>query len=254
MDVFSKWVKDMEMNQYVEFIDKLKFICKQNDIRLRYKKLADDYKLYYFTLNETKDQKTICFSSGIHGDEIAGPWSILKFLENIPKIRTGMRVLILPLANPYGFEKLSRHNYNKEDINRRFCEENLTGEAKAIYDVIKSHDVSFLHTIHEWAGTDGFYMYSSDKKREKILAELPKIASKYFKVFTNVNINKEKVENGIIWHPKKGYTDVQSKCTLENKMWIDDIPYIATETPSKANLDKRISFTVKAMNYIIENL
>lgn len=251
---FSRWVEEMETNQYVEFISKLKFLCRQNDIQLRHKKLVDGYKLYYLVLNEDTDQKTICFSAGIHGDEIAGPWSVLKFLENIPKIRTGLRVLILPLANPYGFEMLSRHNAGKQDINRRYCDEKLSGEAKAIYDVITAHDVSFLHTLHEWAAADGFYMYSSNKKQEKILSALPKMAEKHFKVLTDTTINGEKVNKGIIWHPKDGYTDMRSKCTLENKAWSDGISYITTETPSKADLGKRINLTIKIMNYILENI
>jgi len=120
--------------------------------------------------------------------------------------------------------------------------------------VTKKFKPNYFVSLHEWAGKDGFYMYASDVINKEKIAEIPKIAGEKFKVFSGQKINGEDCDNGIIWHPNEGYKDDRSRCTLENRMYNEGSHYICTETPSKANLDRRIDVQLGIMRFTLDKL
>lgn len=241
------------MERYEEYIKLLKEICKERSFPLNYKKLPNGFRFYYITIAPKKIQKTILFSAGIHGNEIAGPYAVLKFLSTFKQSKH--RLIILPIVNPYGFNRDIRYNAEKQDINRRFCSK-LDGEAKTAYSVIKKFNPDLFVSLHEWSGRNGYYMYASDISKEKEISLIPKFASENeFKIFDHIRINSECVKNGIIWHPENGYLakDERNSCTLENQMYKDGIHYLCTETPSRAKLSKRVDTQTKIISYIVED-
>ena len=77
---------------------------------LRYKRKT--YKFLRITSRFiTPTDKIILISAGIHGEEIAGPITLLKYLNIIiDQVHgNGLRVIIYPIINPLGFEKGTRH-------------------------------------------------------------------------------------------------------------------------------------------------
>lgn len=60
----------------------------------------------------SKKNKIIMIAAGIHGDEKAGPLTILKYGNKIINHahRRGVKIIIYPLINPSGFEKNTRYN------------------------------------------------------------------------------------------------------------------------------------------------
>ena len=247
---------DTEFTRYKEYMNILSEVCKEKFLPLNHKKINDGYKFNYVTLNMNREyKKTVAFSAGIHGDEFAGPYSILKFLMDYTEIDPTIRVVLFPIVNPYGFDRAQRHNAFRQDINRRFCDKLLAGEAKAVTEVIKKVKLDYFVSLHEWSGKDGFYMYASNVIDRERIEEIPKIASdKNFKVFTNTKINGEECNNGVIWHPTEGYKDERSRCTLENKVYDDGIHYLCTETPSKAGLERRIAVQLGIIHFVINKL
>jgi predicted deacylase len=235
---------------YHEYIDSILKICKNKSFKVNYKILGS-FRFYYITLNEDKYDKTIVFSSGIHGDEIAGPHAVKKFLLEHDELKH--RVILFPVANPYGFDKCIRFNALNQDINRNFCDPHLTGEAKVIYNVLKRVKPDLFVSLHEWPAKDGYYMWCSEKEKKEKLQQIPEIASKYFKVYDSKKINEEEAKKGIIWHPEKDYEIRSSKCTLENKMYNSGVHYMCIETPNKGDLDKRVNCKFDIMNYILKN-
>jgi murein peptide amidase A len=243
------------LTRYKEYTSILTEVCKEKFLPLNYKKLNDGYRFYYVTINSNREcEKTIVFSSGIHGDEVAGPYAILKFLLEYKEVDPVFRIVFCPIVNPYGFNQGIRQNAFRQDVNRRFCDKLLAGEAKAVYDVIKKTKPDYFVSLHEWTGKDKFYMYASDIINKEKIEEIPKIATDHdFKLFNN-KIWGEECKDGLIWHPQDGYKDERSRCTLENKVYNDGIHYICTETPSEATLDKRIAVQLGIIRFVIDKL
>jgi hypothetical protein len=83
--------------------------------------------------NSTFENKKIkiVINSGLHGYEQGAVWSLLQFLQllcNTDKatdsiikfIRHNVELVVIPIANPYGFSNNQRQNKNGVDINRNF--------------------------------------------------------------------------------------------------------------------------------------
>ncbi len=224
---------------------------------------ADKWEVEKINLNTEYDlltlkknpgaRKSVSFSAGIHGDEPAGPEAVIKFVKEF-EVPDDIFVMIFPVVNPYGFNRHARTNALRQDINRRFCDKLLAGEAKIVYDLLIANPVSLFCSLHEWSGSNGFYMYASDKIQEQQIVEIPKLASRWFEVFDNRKINNEDVVGGVIWHPEDGYSDNRSKCTLENRVFSDGTDYLCIETPGRAVIEDRVECQFNVMKYIIDHL
>src|SRR3989344_998774 len=124
--------------EYLKLMDEIKRISKTKGFKIE--KIMNvgkkkEYPLYKITIsNPGKPKKTICFSAGIHGDEIAGPLAVKKFIQDVNKKEyKGIKIIIFPVDNPYGFEKNKRRNYQNKDMNRHFLGKRLKGDDKKLY-------------------------------------------------------------------------------------------------------------------------
>lgn len=225
---------------YNEFIKSLKDVCIKRKLKLKNIGSIQDYPIYQIIINNFSPINTICFSAGIHGDEIAGPLSILKFLKeyNLNKIK-GNRLIIFPVANPFGFDKQKRRNCLNKDLNRHFCDRNLNNENKILYNSIKNKNINFFHALHEDVDETKFYLYAFERKQEKIYREILKLAKLY------VPINTAYGSNGLIINQKDG--------SFEDRLFRDGIPFsMCTEIPGKYSLKKKINLNIKLMNLVID--
>jgi len=70
---------------------------------------------YFWKISSAKigpKDKIILIRAGIHGDEIAGPLTILTYADRIIDLvhRSGLKLILYPLGNPSGFEAGTRYN------------------------------------------------------------------------------------------------------------------------------------------------
>ncbi len=101
----------------------------------------------------------IYLSSGVHGDEPAGPLAIERLLID-DLLPSNCDLTIIPLINPTGFEIKTRENKLGHDLNRdfRFPKNPETRSLKDFLDKQAPYDLSI--SLHEdWEST-GFYLYS----------------------------------------------------------------------------------------------
>lgn len=229
---FNRFIKS---RQFKDFSSKLERFSKPFDT----KDLGEG--IYKITINPEAD-RTICIVGGIHGDEPAGSCAILKFLEQRVYVPKNKKVVFIPVANPTGFELGTRENENKVDINRGFFENEMIPECKSIWDGIKNEKIDLLHTLHETP--DDFYLYYTS--HEELAKDIRDAARKYFNIMDG-EVEGDKVYEGLVPLPHV------VKETLEDKVFQYSCPYIATETPVKESLVKRVDFNLKmirmAINY-----
>ena len=99
-DLYSKLINSLQGRRDV-WIEKHK---------VHYKKGKYDV-LKIKSRNIGKKDKVVLITAGIHGDEIAGPLTLFKYInEIITRAHTqGLKIIIYPLTNPSGFDK-TRYN------------------------------------------------------------------------------------------------------------------------------------------------
>jgi len=238
----------MKKDIALEFLKEIKNICKNNKYTLKLLSKvgkSKEYPLFAIEINP-KAKKSICFSAGIHGNEIAGQLSILEFLKifNAKKLKK-IKIIIFPLINPYGYTNNIRRNSKDLDLNRHFCVSRPKNENKILIDYIKKQNIVFFHALHEDLDKKQFYIYLFETHKELIYNQILKLAKKHIPLDLDNKIYKDKSDHGLIINEHDG--------SFEDYMFLHNTPFsMCTETPGKQKLEKRIKLNIEIMNLIIK--
>ncbi|MGZ0707645.1 DUF2817 domain-containing protein [Coraliomargarita sp. W4R53] len=185
--------------------------------------------------------KTVYISSGMHGDEPAGPLALLKLLEEQLLPLEEFNWAVCPLLNPVGLSLHQRENEQGIDLNRDYY--------KRTSDEVRSHtkwvdaqahfDLALF--LHEDSDPQGFYMHECQicKDRSQVHAILHEV-SKLCPIEMEKTIDGMQASEGIV-HPW-----IESK--FKNR-WMEsfylrahsaDLGFIF-ETPSSIDLTTRVN-------------
>lgn len=233
------------MTYYYDYLDKLKTVCKKKKILLRKIGSINLLPIYKIVLNPS-GEKAVVFSAGMHGDEIAGPWSIIDFLnkynfKNYPNIK----IIIFPVASPTAFNARKRYNYLNKELNGLFCNKKLTHENRILFNELKNEKVFFFHALHGDIDEYSFYLYSFENQEEKIYRELIELAKKHFPINKSKKIYGDPAINGLIINRQDG--------SFEDRMFQEGTPYsMCTESPEKQPLNETVALNVDIMNKVID--
>lgn len=206
---------------------------------------SDGESVFKLVLNPNA-KKTICFIAGLHGNEKGGPYGVLEFIKNKTHVPKSKKVVIIPLANPYGFKRNQRFCADGFDMNRHFMDDELIGDCKILWEGIKHENIALLHTLHEDPRIKSWYCYHIEHKQ--IAEDLRELARKYFPIFGKSECWGDKTYEGLIPDPES------AKNTIEDKLYLEyAIPYITTETPGLASMKKRANYNKDAMKITISS-
>jgi len=212
--------------------------------------------------------KNVFLSAGIHGDEPAGVYALLSFLENhFEKYEDRLNFFAIPCLNPFGFELDTRENLRNIDLNRNFYSEASEQETIIAKNMLKEHARAYIFSLdmHE-DPTDKpafgfelkdnvreFYMYEISPSKEssighRIIAELEKQSvpvAKQEKIYHHFN------DNGLVWSqsPENRWDDHSGELFAYLQRYTD---YSFTiETPTFWNVEKRIEAQIKTLEIIL---
>ena len=143
-------------------------------------------------------QQRIYISTGIHGDEPAGPLAALKlFQENLWPQNVG--IWLIPCLNPAGYVRNCRENEEGVDLNRdyRALKSALVRAHIAWLEQQPRFDVSLL--LHEDWESNGFYLYELNPAlrpsfAETIIAKVQEVCP----IDTSPEIEGRPAQHGII--------------------------------------------------------
>ncbi len=124
---------------------------------------VENRPIMYYVLGQGPE--VIFIMAAIHGDEPAGAPLVLKLAyylqKNQYRLLRGRTVVLMPIANPDGLVKNSRHNANDVDLNRNFESSNRINnkefglialsepEAHIINQLIKQYAPDRIVSIHQ---------------------------------------------------------------------------------------------------------
>lgn len=100
--------------------------------------------------------------AAIHGDEPAGAYALVQFLqilEQHPSFASGYCLFVYPLCNPTGFEDDTRNSRRGRDLNREFWKDSAEPEVRLLQAELaahKFHGIISLHADDTSHGTYGF--------------------------------------------------------------------------------------------------
>lgn len=198
--------------------------------------------------------RNVYLSSGIHGDEPAGPIALLQLLQEdaLPRKHN---YWICPALNPSGLDAKTRENANGLDLNRDyrdFSSEEIRSHAAWARKHIPSLDIA-LHLHEDWEAK-GFYLYELNFNQQTGHADaILRAASKHVPIETAPEIDGSPASNGLIrpealpeleeGHPEAIYFQQQ----------FGGLNY-TLETPSALPLEKRVAAHLSAMLAVLDNV
>lgn len=152
-------------------------------------------------------------SSGFHGEEPAGPWGVLEFLEMAdPRLLSRTRLTVLPLVNVTGFQAGTRFNACGENPNRGYRGlpgENPSGEGRLLLaygDLLQQASRDGLLTCHEDVLLSHGYVYSSERAATPgpFSQALLRVIAANFPVHPDGTVDGCAVEGGIVFNHDDG--------------------------------------------------
>ena len=120
-------------------------------------------------------KRQVLITAGLHGDEPAGPESVLRFLYEYDATRySNFGFFILPCINPFGYVHDTRENGTGIDLNRVFEVDNPPEEARLVKAAVAGERFDFAIDFHEDWEAAGFYFYEGRKSENWIGPEVTK--------------------------------------------------------------------------------
>jgi predicted deacylase len=223
------------------------------------------------TRNHRQNLPRIILSAGIHGEEPAGVYALLEFINReIFNYLEYFSFLILPCINPYGFVRGVRFGSDVSDLNRSFDNAPGPAEAAAVKDLLRRFPGPYrlAFDFHE---TDtympkganpsveiipaGVYMYETTRNGRPVLG--PKILrglrNSGYHVSQRAMVYGAECRNGLIYTPSPDKPDYPAlpefNGTLDWYLFKNSHTdhFLATETPTAWPLKQRIAVQKKAL-------
>ncbi len=205
-----------------------------------------NHELVVLTRPGEPDGPHIYISTGIHGDEQAGPEAIFRLLEDSACLPRATWT-IFPLLNPEGFDRNTRENADGLDLNRDYLHPTARESIahRAVIDELGPVDLTFA--LHEdWEAT-GFYLYELNSTGKAGIAQATlRSAAGVGPIDFSETIDGHPAQNGLIRAPDSTFADRDD--------WPEQI-YLykrssklcyTFETPSGIDLETRVRMQVAA--------
>lgn len=194
----------------------------------------------------------VYISTGMHGDEPAGPLAVLDLLRR-RTLPEDIAVDIVPLLNPTGLEKKTRENAEGVDVNRDYNAVPRTAEARQHMAWLAGRQWDLALCLHEDYEATGFYVYEvkPEAAASQALAVLNAVRE-LLPIETNPEVDGMPNENGLMRPPLERLK--QDRRDLPEALWLafHHVPWCYTfETPSGRYIDKRVRAQTRAVETII---
>ena len=131
---------------------------------------AETYRLLGLTRKVSNPARRIYISTGIHGDEPAGPLAVLQLLQE-DRWPANADIWLCPCLNPTGFPHSTRENAQGVDLNRDYLN-TKTEEIRAhVAWLEKQPSFDVCLCLHEDWESHGFYVYELNPDNQPSFAE-----------------------------------------------------------------------------------
>lgn len=245
-----KYKEIMNESKSVSFYKRLKSVCVKRKLEVEVVGDVGRYKFLKMIINPDKEP-TLLISAGIHGDEPAGPYGILDWLEKA-EYPEDLRIIILPLLNPYGFDHNERENDDDRDLNRGFnVKKKPTQEIRCIEKSLDGESLTLLLSLHEDSGHGGIYLYHADVD-EDVCREIIDRCSKILPIVKEKTVYGDKCDDGMIYISVKN-SDPKHAYSLENTLQSLGVSQITFETPALGEFSKRKGLHSFMIQQVIDN-
>lgn len=201
----------------------------------------------------TPPASRIYLSTGIHGDEPAGPLAVLRLLKE-NRWPTNAEIWLCPCLNPSGFALNRRENAAGFDLNRQYLHLEAAETRAHVAWLEKQPSFDLGLCLHEDWESHGFYVYELNLDDRPSLAEpMVTAVSRVCPVDPSEMIEGRPARQGII----RPSADPRTRAQWPEAFWLithkTRLSY-TLEAPSDFPLSTRVAALVAGVDAALENL
>ena len=142
-------------------------------------------------------EPAIYISTGVHGDEPAGPWGLLQWVEkNAAAIKKGSFIFV-PCFNPAGFTLNTRADHTGADLNRQFHDDSLPLVA-TWQSWLRDRSLRVGICLHEDYDALGCYVYELSGKKKAVSESILRACHPIMQRDKRTNIDGNLAARGIL--------------------------------------------------------
>jgi predicted deacylase len=220
------------IERYADYAQMLGEICRRRGFRLRTIGRVGPERFPLFMIVFPGKGKTICLTTGIHGDERSGPISMLSFLKTYRHRASGPRLILFPCLNPSGFDRNRRRTAEHRDPNRHWTTKRahvpMHGMVKR---ALAKEKILHFMSLHEDVRTK-FFLYVMRREEETFYRKVLAAGGKVIPVHRGRNVYAKRAESGLVYdehHTLEDWMNAQGAVTN-----------ICAEAPGKLPLGIRV--------------
>jgi murein peptide amidase A len=193
----------------------------------------------------------ILIAAGVHGDEPAGIYALIQFLEQYQFALQQVELTLLPCVNPFGFTKGLRTGSTSHDLNRVVDDNSLAPEIRLILQHLTGQTFDGFFDLHEdnplvecdyapiHSTPPGVYLYESGASPFVGTEIVSDLNAHRIEVCDWERIYGDPVKGGIIYSPeaeaRRSLLDFESYAV---KNWSPSA--VTLETPMTWKLEYRV--------------
>ena len=187
--------------------------------------------------------------AGVHGDEAAGVFAAIRFLQELaqnPDLARGYEIYLYPLCNPSGFEDGTRHSRNGHDLNREFWLGSREPEVELLGREIRTLRFDGLISLHADNDSGGVYAFALGAQvTQHVVEPALRAAEKVLPRNCDATIDNFTARNGLI---RKGYPGMLCAAPEARPRPFE----IVFETPHHADLEKQIEANLVFLRHALD--
>lgn len=196
----------------------------------------------------------LLIASGFHGEEAAGPWGVLEFLQSVPReLLDRAYLVLLPLVNATGFAAGQRLNALGENPNRGYGVARGADRPSAEGEILLAHAAQLeeaardgVLSCHEDRRLHHAYVYSFERGEPGSFSRsLVATAAQWFAVAPDGEIDGCPVRDGLIHNHYDGSFEA----------WLSETGAkvaACIETPGEADFGRRVQAQAAMMRAFVE--
>jgi len=187
--------------------------------------------------------------AGVHGDEAAGVFAAIRFLQELaknPDIARGYEIYVYPLCNPTGFEDGTRHSRSGRDLNREFWLGSHEPEVRLLERQIRTLRFDGLISLHADTDSAGLYAFAlGAQMTQHVVEPALQAAEKILPRNRDATIDNFTARNGLI---RKGYFGMLCGAPEARPRPFE----IVFETPHHAGLETQIEANLVFLRHALD--